>query len=44
MQNQRMKHISEQKRRFNIKNGFSTLKSLVPTNSKLVSTLAALTV
>ncbi|XP_075290673.1 MLX-interacting protein isoform X1 [Opisthocomus hoazin] len=37
IKNQRMKHISEQKRRFNIKNGFSTLKSLVPTNSKLIS-------
>uniref|UniRef100_H9GHS4 MLX interacting protein n=1 Tax=Anolis carolinensis TaxID=28377 RepID=H9GHS4_ANOCA len=34
-QNRRMKHISaEQKRRFNIKIGFSTLNSLVSTSSK----------
>ncbi|NXS53175.1 MLXIP protein, partial [Brachypteracias leptosomus] len=31
--NQRMKHISAQKRRFNIKIGFSTLNSLVSANS-----------
>ncbi|XP_014819324.1 PREDICTED: MLX-interacting protein isoform X3 [Calidris pugnax] len=35
--NRRMKHISEQKRRFNIKIGFSTLISLVSPNSKLIS-------
>ncbi|XP_061200553.1 MLX-interacting protein isoform X2 [Neopsephotus bourkii] len=35
--NRRMKHISEQKRRFNIKIGFSTLNSLVSTNSKSIS-------
>ncbi|NXU27241.1 MLXIP protein, partial [Thalassarche chlororhynchos] len=35
--NRRMKHISEQKRRFNIKIGFSTLSSLVSANSKSVS-------
>ncbi|KFV77309.1 MLX-interacting protein, partial [Dryobates pubescens] len=35
--NRRMKHISEQKRRFNIKIGFSTLNSLVTTNSKSIS-------
>uniref|UniRef100_A0A672UAJ3 MLX interacting protein n=1 Tax=Strigops habroptila TaxID=2489341 RepID=A0A672UAJ3_STRHB len=35
--NLRMKHISEQKRRFNIKIGFSTLNSLVSTNSKSIS-------
>ncbi|XP_010113900.1 PREDICTED: MLX-interacting protein, partial [Chlamydotis macqueenii] len=36
-ENRRMKHISEQKRRFNIKNGFNSLKNLVPANSKSVS-------
>ncbi|XP_075575443.1 MLX-interacting protein isoform X2 [Pelecanus crispus] len=35
--NRRMKHISEQKRRFNIKIGFSTLNSLVSANSKSIS-------
>ncbi|XP_064322189.1 MLX-interacting protein isoform X2 [Phalacrocorax carbo] len=35
--NRRMKHISEQKRRFNIKIGFSTLNSLVSANSKWIS-------
>ncbi|NWS41718.1 MLXIP protein, partial [Probosciger aterrimus] len=35
--NRRMKHISEQKRRFNIKIGFTTLNSLVSTNSKSIS-------
>lgn len=44
MQNRRMKHISEQKRRFNIKIGFHTLNSLVSTNSKSVSNVAALIV
>lgn len=39
-----MKHLSEQKRRFNIKIGFSALNSLVSSNSKLVSTAAAPTV
>ncbi|KAM6052367.1 MLX-interacting protein isoform 3-T3 [Chlamydotis macqueenii] len=37
IKNRRMKHISEQKRRFNIKNGFNSLKNLVPANSKSVS-------
>ncbi|NWS75437.1 MLXIP protein, partial [Crotophaga sulcirostris] len=37
LKNQRMKRISEQKRRFNIKIGFSTLNSLVSTNSKSIS-------
>ncbi|XP_008935554.1 PREDICTED: MLX-interacting protein, partial [Merops nubicus] len=37
VKNQRMKHISEQKRRFNIKNGFNTLNSLVSANSRLIS-------
>ncbi|NXE09805.1 MLXIP protein, partial [Lophotis ruficrista] len=37
LKNRRMKHISEQKRRFNIKNGFNSLKSLVPANSNWVS-------
>uniref|UniRef100_A0A803W580 MLX interacting protein n=1 Tax=Ficedula albicollis TaxID=59894 RepID=A0A803W580_FICAL len=35
--NRRMKHLSEQKRRFNIKIGFSALNSLVSANSKLIS-------
>ncbi|NXE93531.1 MLXIP protein, partial [Menura novaehollandiae] len=35
--NRRMKHLSEQKRRFNIKIGFSTLDSLVSANSKSIS-------
>ncbi|XP_051490384.1 MLX-interacting protein isoform X3 [Apus apus] len=35
--NRRMRHISEQKRRFNIKIGFSTLNSLVSANSKSIS-------
>ncbi|NXG24881.1 MLXIP protein, partial [Grallaria varia] len=35
--NRRMKHLSEQKRRFNIKIGFSTLSSLVSANSKSIS-------
>ncbi|XP_054075972.1 MLX-interacting protein isoform X5 [Rissa tridactyla] len=35
--NRRMRHISEQKRRFNIKIGFSTLISLVSANSKSIS-------
>ncbi|KAM6051632.1 MLX-interacting protein isoform 5-T5 [Theristicus caerulescens] len=35
--NRRMKHISEQKRRFNINIGFSTLNSLVSANSKSIS-------
>ncbi|KAM6377606.1 MLX-interacting protein isoform 2-T2 [Pluvialis apricaria] len=35
--NRRMKHISEQKRRFNIKIGFSTLINLVSANSKSIS-------
>ncbi|XP_032931688.1 MLX-interacting protein isoform X2 [Catharus ustulatus] len=35
--NRRMKHLSEQKRRFNIKIGFSALNSLVSSNSKLIS-------
>ncbi|XP_055654011.1 MLX-interacting protein isoform X2 [Falco peregrinus] len=37
LKNRRMKHISEQKRRYNIKIGFSTLNSLVSANSKLIS-------
>ncbi|XP_075023768.1 MLX-interacting protein isoform X4 [Calonectris borealis] len=37
VRNRRMKHISEQKRRFNIKIGFSTLNSLVSANSKSIS-------
>ncbi|NXW66166.1 MLXIP protein, partial [Eurystomus gularis] len=37
LKNQRMKHISAQKRRFNIKIGCSTLKSLVSANSKSIS-------
>ncbi|XP_049660176.1 MLX-interacting protein isoform X2 [Accipiter gentilis] len=37
LKNRRMKHISEQKRRFNIKNGFSALNSLVSANSKSIS-------
>ncbi|NXK83108.1 MLXIP protein, partial [Amazona guildingii] len=37
LKNRRMKHISEQKRRFNIQIGFSTLNSLVSTNSKSIS-------
>ncbi|XP_062445980.1 MLX-interacting protein isoform X3 [Rhea pennata] len=38
LKNRRMKHISaEQKRRFNIKIGFSTLNSLVSANSKSIS-------
>ncbi|XP_061866348.1 MLX-interacting protein isoform X2 [Colius striatus] len=37
IKNQRMKHLSEQKRRSNIKTGFSTLNSLVSANSKLIS-------
>lgn len=44
MQNRRMRHLSEQKRRSNIKIGFSALNSLVSPNSKSVSTAAALTV
>ncbi|NWI70111.1 MLXIP protein, partial [Todus mexicanus] len=36
-QNQRMRHISEQKRRFNIKIRFSTLNSLVSPNSNSIS-------
>lgn len=44
-QTQRMKRISsEQKRRFNIRIGCSTLNSLVSVNSKSVSNLAALMV
>ncbi|NWV62832.1 MLXIP protein, partial [Malurus elegans] len=35
--NRRMKHLSEQKRRFNIKIGFSALNSLVSANSKSIS-------
>ncbi|XP_015499744.1 MLX-interacting protein [Parus major] len=35
--NRRMKHLSEQKRRSNIKIGFSALNSLVSANSKLIS-------
>ncbi|NXY54192.1 MLXIP protein, partial [Callaeas wilsoni] len=35
--NRRMRHLSEQKRRFNIKIGFSALNSLVSANSKLIS-------
>ncbi|NWI58850.1 MLXIP protein, partial [Calyptomena viridis] len=35
--NRRMKHISEQKRRFNIKIGFNALSSLVSANSKSIS-------
>ncbi|NWV73804.1 MLXIP protein, partial [Dasyornis broadbenti] len=34
---QRMKHLSEQKRRSNIKTGFSALNSLVSANSKSIS-------
>ncbi|NXX93229.1 MLXIP protein, partial [Centropus bengalensis] len=37
LKNRRMRHISEQKRRLNIKMGFSTLNSLVSANSKLIS-------
>ncbi|XP_042661026.1 MLX-interacting protein isoform X2 [Tyto alba] len=37
LKNRRMKHISEQKRRFNIKIGFSTLSSLISANSKSIS-------
>ncbi|NWI95275.1 MLXIP protein, partial [Pitta sordida] len=37
LKNRRMKHLSEQKRRFNIKIGFSTLSSLVSANSKSIS-------
>ncbi|XP_052653966.1 MLX-interacting protein isoform X3 [Harpia harpyja] len=37
LKNRRMKHISEQKRRFNIKIGFSALNSLVSANSKSIS-------
>ncbi|XP_069727319.1 MLX-interacting protein isoform X2 [Phaenicophaeus curvirostris] len=37
IKNRQMRHISEQKRRFNIKIGFSTLNSLVPANSKSIS-------
>ncbi|NXU91501.1 MLXIP protein, partial [Xiphorhynchus elegans] len=37
LKNRRMKHLSEQKRRFNIKIGFSTLGTLVPGNSKSIS-------
>ncbi|NXN95944.1 MLXIP protein, partial [Rhinopomastus cyanomelas] len=40
--NRRMRHISEQKRRFNIKIGFSTLNSLVSANSKLISRASTL--
>uniref|UniRef100_A0A8C3F2X2 MLX interacting protein n=1 Tax=Corvus moneduloides TaxID=1196302 RepID=A0A8C3F2X2_CORMO len=35
--NRRMRHLSEQKRRFNIKIGFSALNSLVSANSKSIS-------
>uniref|UniRef100_A0A663MLY1 MLX interacting protein n=1 Tax=Athene cunicularia TaxID=194338 RepID=A0A663MLY1_ATHCN len=37
LKNRRMKHISEQKRRSNIKIGFSALNSLVSGNSKSIS-------
>ncbi|XP_010580476.1 PREDICTED: MLX-interacting protein isoform X3 [Haliaeetus leucocephalus] len=37
LKNRRMRHISEQKRRFNIKIGFSALNSLVSANSKSIS-------
>ncbi|NWU91060.1 MLXIP protein, partial [Upupa epops] len=37
LKNRRMRHISEQKRRFNIRIGFSTLNSLVSANSKSIS-------
>ncbi|NWW77636.1 MLXIP protein, partial [Climacteris rufus] len=37
LKNRRMKHLSEQKRRFNIKIGFSALNSLVSANCKSIS-------
>ncbi|OWK61205.1 MLX-interacting protein [Lonchura striata] len=37
LKNRRMRHLSEQKRRSNIKSGFSALNSLVSPNSKLIS-------
>ncbi|NXG00596.1 MLXIP protein, partial [Sakesphorus luctuosus] len=36
LKNRRVKHLTDQKRRFNIKIGFSTLSSLVTTNSKSI--------